>query len=457
MMEIVLKIFAFLSAVFILIIAHEYGHFLVARFFKVKILRFSIGFGKALFKWHDRKHTEYVIALIPLGGYVKMLDGHESKVAKDELRLAFDRKPVWQRFLIILAGPCANIIFAVLTFWLLFIIGIQSPKPIIGEVLPNSVASIAALHADDEITMIGAKKIRDWQDVGMALLSHAGEEIILPIKIKRLLKGKILSEKKFYLDLSNWKLDSWQPDPFKDLGIVPYQPTVPTIIAKVYQGGPAARANLQAQDRIRSIDGYDFTDWNKMIEFVKKYPKQQLVFVIERGKQLISLPITTGWRIDESLHKVGYLGVRTMPAVWPAEKVQNEQYFWPKALWVATAQSSDFMLFNMVILKKLVSGKMSVHILGGPLAIFQSTTMALQHGILAYMGFLALLSLMLAFVNLLPIPALDGGYFLFLGIEAVRRKPLPTRWQNLILRLGMIIILLLMMQGIINDFRRLLL
>jgi regulator of sigma E protease len=457
MLEIALKVLAFLSAVFLLILVHEYGHFLVARFFKVKILRFSIGFGKALCKWHDRKHTEYVIALIPLGGYVKMLDAREEKVAKRDLHLAFDRKPVWQRFLIILAGPATNIIFAVLAFWVLFIIGIQAPKPIIGEVIPNSIASTAALRVSDEIIMIGNKKIKDWQDVGIALFSHVGEEGVLAIKVKQLSQDKSWSLKTHSLDLSKWQLDNWQPDPLKDLGIVPYQPAVPTIIDKVYKGSPAARAKLQEKDKIRSINGHDFTDWKDMIEFVQKHPKQQLFFVIERDQKLISLAITTGWRIDETLHKVGYLGVSTMPAKWPAEKVREEQYFWPQAAWPALRQTYDFLVFNAVILEKLVRGKISLHVLGGPLAIFQSATIALQHGFVVYVGFLGLLSLMLAFVNLLPIPVLDGGYILFLGIEAIRRKPLPSAWQNLILRLGMIILLLLMIQGMINDLRRLLL
>lgn len=454
-MEPILNILAFLIAVFVLILIHESGHFLVARWCGVKVVRFSIGFGKALYKWKGKNGTEYVIALVPLGGYIKMLDRREMKVKPQEEHLAFDVKKVWQRMLIILAGPVTNIIFALLVFWFMLVIGIMQPKAIIGEVIPQSIANLAGLQAQDEIVTVANKETNNWQKTVLTLFSYVGDKIDLPITIKRINKNGVIEKKKYSLDLSKWKLDEWQPDPLRDLGVVPYQPLIPVIVGEVSFRSPAANAGLVSGDKIISIAGQHFSDWEKMIKFIQTKPNQQLLFVVNRDGKTIRQQVATSWKFGPRWRKIGYLGIKPVPVEWPPAMTYEEKHAPFGALIPALQQSYDFIAFNVIMLQKLFSGKLTLRVLGGPVAIFQSASLALQKGAIVYVGFLGLLSLMLAFVNLLPIPALDGGYIVFLLYEIIVRKPISLAVQELILRLGLIFLILLMFQGMFNDLKRL--
>lgn len=455
-MEIIIKILAFLFAIFILTLVHEYGHFLLARCFGIKVIRFSIGFGKALYKWQDKKNTEYVIAAIPLGGYVKLLDSREMEVKPKEKNLSFDHKPVWQRTLVILAGPATNIIFAILVMWLTLVIGIKTPKPIIGEVLPNSAAYFAGLRANDEITHIGNKQSSDWQQVTFNIFSYIGDKGQLVIKAKR---PTLNNETPYSLDLNQWKLDAWQPDPLHDLGIIPYEPIIKPVIAEISKLSPAAQSGLQVNDKIISVDGKAYDDWKKVVEYIKAHPRQNLNFIVERQNnsltKLVALKIKTGWKFGANWKEIGYIGVKSITADWPRETMIERNYSPITAIKPALTETYDFMAFNFVAIEKLISGKLSIHVLGGPIAIFQSSSSALQHGIMVYIGFLGLFSLMLAFVNLLPIPGLDGCYILLFIIEGITRKTLPVSAQLAIIRIGMVLIILIMLQAIINDLIRL--
>lgn len=455
-MEITIKILAFLFAIFVLTLAHEYGHFLLARLCGIKVTKFSIGFGKALYKWHDRKHTEYIIAAIPLGGYVKMLDSREMEVKPKEKHLAFDHKPVWQRALVVLAGPTANIILAIFLLWLTLIMGVQTPKPIVGKVLPNSVAYFAGLRANDEITHIGNKQIVDWEAATFSIFSYIGDRGELTIQAKRPL---LKTETTYSLDLNQWKLDAWQPDPLRDLGIIPYQPIVPPIIEEVGKNSPAAHGGLKVNDKIISVDGKLYNDWKKVVEYIQDHPQQNLNFVVERlnvsTTKLVRLKINTGWKIGSGWKKIGYIGVKSSPVTWPHDMIIEHNYSPITAIQPALQKTYDFLAFNFVAIGKLISGKLSIHVLGGPITIFQSTSSAIQHGILVYLVFLGLFSLMLAFVNLLPIPGLDGCYIAFFLLEGITRKALPVSTQLIIIRVGMMLIVLIMLQAMINDMARL--
>jgi len=454
-MGIILNILAFLGAIFLLIIIHELAHFLVARWCGVKILRFSIGFGKALFKWCDKLGTEYVLALVPLGGYVKMLDGREMEVKAEEKHLTFDVKPIWQRLFIILAGPLSNMVFGIVVFWLILVVGVMQPKTILGDVVAHSVASAAGLQTKDEITAIANKKVQDWQGIILTLFSYVGDKVDLPVTIKREKQNGFSVEKTFNLDLRQWKLDEWHPDPLRDLGIMPYQPFIPVVAGDVASHSPAEKAGLVAGDKIISINEQHFSDWMQMIDFIRMHPNQKLLFVIDRQGKTMQKMIVSGWRFGEQWHKVGYLGIQSLPVQWPAEMMYEEKYSLFGAVMPAIKQSYDFIAFNVIVLQKLFTGKLTLRVLGGPISIFQSAAVAAQKGVMVYVGFLGMLSLMLAFVNLLPIPALDGGYILFLCYETIIRKPLSLRVQTLILRFGLIFLVLLMSQGVFNDFKRL--
>lgn len=451
-MLIVLKIFAFLFAVFILVLVHEFGHFWVARRCGVRILKFSIGFGKALFTWQGKNHTQYVLASIPLGGYVKMLDTRETKVAAHDLKYAFDHQPIWRRLLVVLAGPMVNLFFAFLVFWLLLVIGIKVPKPVIGKIVPNSIASVAGLRSGEIIIAIDDKNIADWQQGALTVFSRIGDRGNLMVKTS----SEVTRERSYALDINGWKLDSLQPDPLLALGIVPYHPLMPTVIGKVLSDSPAAKFGLQRNDRVISINNHRVTDWDDFIDYIKKYPKQPIDLSVSRNGKLLQFKIITGWKFDAGWKKIGYLGVSSLPVKWPGNMLFEQHYSMLGALVPALDQTWAMLDFNCMALEKLMTGKIFFHVLGGPITIFQSAAAALNAGIVVYTGFLAILSIMLAFVNLLPIPGLDGGHILILGIEAVLRRPISIRAQVLLFRLGLIFLIVLMVQATINDVMRML-
>jgi regulator of sigma E protease len=482
--EITYKILAFLAAIFVLVLVHEYGHFIVARWCKVKILRFSIGFGKALYTWKSRRHrrghddTEFVLAMIPLGGYIKMLDSREMKVEPAERHLAFDYKPAWQRALIILAGPCANIIFGAVVLWALLTIGITAARPMIGEVKVPSIAYAAGLRAGDEIVAVAGKPVNNWQKIVFPLFTYIGDDKTVPIGVVSAAMSRATAPRTHlaqtqttkYLNLSGWRLDEWQPDPLRDLGVVPYQPSASTVIGKILPDGPAAQSELRVNDKVISINGVRPADWAKMTDFIKERPEQSLHFVVERarahvdlagtsahrkGVKQVQVVVVAGWRFGPGWKKIGYIGVQPIKVQWAPEMTQKEQYSLFGAFMPAMHEAYEIFSFNFIMLHKLVSKKLSMHVLGGPIGVFQSAAFALQHGAVAYLGFMAFLSLALAFINLLPIPALDGGHILLLLIEAIRRKPFSVAMQMLIVRIGMVLLILLMVQAMINDLRRL--
>lgn len=449
-MSIIFSIIAFLFAISILALIHECGHFLVARFFNVKVLKFSIGFGKPLFSWKGKNHIQYLISAIPLGGYVKMVDTREGMVAHDELPFAFDRKPVWQRLLIVLSGPLTNIIFTVLILWLIFVIGINSPKPIVGKILPNTIASQVGIKAGDEFITIEKTKVINWQDVLLKVFAKIGAKDILPVS----LKTQNNEIKNFNLDLKNWQIDMLQLDPLHDLGIEPYHPRMPAVINEIGKNSPAEKAGFKLQDKVIAVDNNNVEDWDALVEYIKNHPKEQLTFNVVRQGNKLNLTATTAWKFGDGWKKTGYLGISPVQREWPKEYFVKQQYSPPIALSHALQNTFAFLTFNFIVIEKLVTGKISVLVLGGPISIFQSAATALNQGIVVYFSFLALLSLMLAFVNLLPIPGLDGGYVIFLLLEAITKKPLSNSVQILIFRLGIIFLVLLMFQATLNDLMR---
>lgn len=450
-MSIFISIIAFLFAVSILALIHEYGHFLVARFFKIKVLKFSIGFGKPLFSWVGKNKTKYLISAIPLGGYVKMLDTREGEVAPSELTLAFDKKPILQRILVVLAGPLTNVIFTIFAFLIIFMIGIKSPKPIIGKILPQTIASQVGMKAGDEIIAINHQKVVNWQDVMLAVFSHIGEKNTLALDTKSS-NSQILN---YDLDLKNWRLNMLVLDPLRDLGIEPYHPNPPAIIDDIGKGTPAAKAGLIAKDKVISVDKVKVTSWDELVDYIKDHPQQKMNFVVKRQTQFLNIPVVADWRYDKGWKKIGFLGIKPVPIDWPQDYFIEQKYSLPFALIPAMQNTFTFLKFNCVVIGKLITGKISLLVLGGPISIFQSAASALNQGIIIYFSFLALLSLMLAFVNLLPIPGLDGGHVFFLILEGITKKPLSNATQILIIRLGLIFLALIMVQSTINDLMRL--
>lgn len=449
-----LKIIAFLFAIFLLVTVHEFAHFWVARRLGVKTLKFSIGFGKSIFSWYGKDGTEYAIGFLPLGGYVKLLDEREGTVPANEVHLAFNRKPVWVRTAVVLAGPLMNWILAIILFALVFMLGVERAVPVIGAVKPDSIAAQAGLQAGDRLTQIDNHPINSWSRAVIAIIYRMGEHGAMTVTTENA-EGQ--NQTTHQLNLADWKVDNLTPDPIKSLGITPYQPLITPLISKVMAKSPAAQAGIQGNDRIIAIADQSIKTWQDAVSYVQAHPGLTTTITVEREGALKKLELTIGEHSSASLrHKnEGFLGVESFPAVWPAGMLTQEHYSFMAAWWPAVQETWRYSIFNFVVLGKMALGKISIRGLGGPITVFSSAGAAFLQGLVIYLSFLALLSSMLASINILPIPGLDGGHLLFLGIEAIQRKPITIETQLFAWRIGLLILIFLTIQATVNDVLRL--
>lgn len=449
MLTIFISILAIILTIFLIIGIHEFGHFIVARLLGIKVLRFSLGFGKALFKWHDKKGTEFVLAAIPLGGYVKMLDESEEKVPANELHLAFNRQPLYKKLAVVIAGPLTNFIFAFILYWLLFVIGYTTFTPLIGKITPQSIAALAGLKPKDEILSINHKTTNDWNAVIFRLMSYLGEKAQVKITTQSLSSPL---KQEHTLDLTQWKMNDLKPDPLGSLGIEPYQPELPLMIGVLQPNSPASQSGMQINDMILSINQQHIHDWEQLITFVSTHPTETLIFTIKRQTKIVTIPVTIGKK--GLFHKHGFLGIAPQFKI-PSELLRKIQYSPLSALVPATQQVTDFISLNFTLLGKMLTGKISLQGLGGPMTIFESAGTALNNGILPFISFLAFFSIAIGVINIIPIPGLDGGHVLIYVIEFIRQRPLSVRLQALLFRLGIIFLLVLVTQAVVNDMMRL--
>ena len=431
-MTIAINILVFLVTISILVIIHEYGHFWVARRLGVVVEKFSLGFGKPLLSWRSKHNIEYSVSPILFGGYVKLQDE------------SYGSQPVWRRLLIMAAGVLANLLLAVLIFWVVFVVGLKLPKPVIGRIIPSSIAAQAGLHPGDEITHIDGTRTNSWQRVAVKLLSRVGDKGSLQIN-------------EHTLRLENWEINELNPDPMHSLGIVPYSPHIPAAAAKVLPNSPAAIIGFKAHDKVIAVDGHKVADWFALIKYIQSKPEQTMTFTVQRGNKQLQLQGQLGSRrAFFAGRKVGYLGVSSVPAQWDPRMLQEIKLPVGSAFVAAAEQTWYLLSFNYIIIGKLLTGKLSFKVLGGPVTIFVTAGQAFQSGFMTYFLFLALLSIMLAFVNMLPIPALDGGNFLLLLVEGVIRRPLPEKVQFMALKVGMLLLVLIIFVAVGNDLFRLL-
>ncbi len=449
-MSILLQTLAFIITILVLVSIHEAGHFIVAKLLGVKVVRYAIGFGKAIFRYRGKSGTEYIIGFIPLGGYVKLLDEREVVVPNSELHAAFNRQPLWARALIVLAGPFTNFLFAVLAFWLMFMIGVKVIRPITGEIVPNSIAAQAGLKSNQVITRVDGHITPSLQKVVLRIIERIGETSVLTIQTR--------SAKQYtnhLLNLRHWSVDALNPDPLQSLGIVPPRPFIPPIIESVEDQGPAAKIGLKAGDRVLAFDNTPIKDWYQLLTLIQQNPGKKVTLTFERERKQSSIPITVGYKLGARFKKVGYLGVKAKLPPIPEELLTIRKYSPWISFRIAVAQTWDYLVFNAVIIKKMIFGQISLNTLGGPIAIFQSADQAFQQGVSIFLGFLGLISIMLGFINLLPIPGLDGGHLLNYLIEFIIRKPLSIQYEIISVRVGFIILLMIMVIATFNDLLRL--
>ncbi|WP_419420239.1 RIP metalloprotease RseP [Legionella sp. D16C41] len=447
-----LTLIYFIIALVLLITVHEYGHFLVARACGVKVLRFSFGFGKVLARWRDRHGTEFVWSILPLGGYVKMLDESEDEVPTEERHLAFNNKPVLSRIAVVIAGPIFNFLFAFVALWLVLIIGIYSLAPIIDTVKPNSPAAFAGITTEEEIIAFNDTPIKSWRDFQYALMPLIGSDDSIKLTLKALKSGQ---QRIVYLPMASWKLDTNNPDPLAGLGIVPFIPKIPPIVGEVVMNSPAQKAGLQPGDYIKKLNNKLLDDWLNLVNYVAKNPNKPLTLTILRGKDILNINLTVASQ-EKNGQVTGFLGVRSQKVDWPKQWLRYDRESPTHAVVTSFKQTTNLIGATFSLITRFFTGKLAWQNVSGPVGIAQGAGESARSGFTYYLSFLALVSISLGVLNLLPIPMLDGGHLLYYVIEIIRGKPLSDAAKSLGFCIGLVLLITLMGLGLSNDLARLL-
>ncbi|MBO1539730.1 RIP metalloprotease RseP [Pseudomonas sp. OA65] len=440
-----------LVALGVLVTFHEFGHFWVARRCGVKVLRFSVGFGMPLLRWHDKKGTEFVVAAIPLGGYVKMLDEREGEVPADQVDQSFNRKTVRQRIAIVAAGPIANFLLALVFFWGLAMLGSEQVRPIIGGVEAGSVAARAGLGAGQEIVAIDGEQTSGWAAVNLQLVRRLGESGSLQLMVRE--QGSTVDSPR-ELILDNWLKGADEPDPIRSLGIKPWRPALPPILAELDPKGPAQAAGLKTGDRLLALDGQPVSDWQQVVDSVRVRPDTKIMLRIERDGAPIDVPVSLAAR-GESKAPTGYLGAGVKAVDWPPEMIREVSFGPVAAIGEGARRTWTMSILTLDSLKKMLFGELSVKNLSGPITIAKVAGASAQSGVADFLNFLAYLSISLGVLNLLPIPVLDGGHLLFYLIEWARGRPLSDRVQGWGIQIGISLVVGVMLLALVNDLGRL--
>ncbi|WP_296893756.1 RIP metalloprotease RseP [Thiobacillus sp.] len=438
----------FLVAIAILVVIHEFGHYLAARLAGVKVLRFSLGFGKPLFsRRFGRDQTEWVLAALPFGGYVKMLDEREGEVPAAEAHRSFNRASVWRRIGIVAAGPIANFLLAIVFYWALFLHGMPAMKPLIGEPPAGTPAAQAGLVSGDEIRRVNGADTPSFQDLRLELLRAgvAGDPLVL-----ELADGRSVQLAAPPMDTENLERDTLRP-----LGIVGYAPAIDPVIGEVLPGGAAARAGFQSGDRLVAANGKAVTTWQDWVKLIRQHPSQSLRIEYEREGQMRELTVVPD-TVDENGQRIGKIGAG--PKVDPSlmDDLMTEVRYGPvEALGRGAEKTWDMSLFTLEMMGRMVVGQVSWKNLSGPLTIADYAGQSATLGWISFVGFLALVSVSLGVLNLLPVPLLDGGHLMYYVAEVLTGRPVSERTMEIGSRIGMTLLLLLMSFALFNDLQRL--
>ncbi|MES1982841.1 MAG: RIP metalloprotease RseP [Pseudomonadota bacterium] len=441
---------AFVVAIVVLVVIHELGHYWVARKCGVKVLRFSVGFGPVLYARHIGE-TEWAISAIPLGGYVKMLDEREGPVPEHELHLAFNRQPVLRRMAIVVAGPVANLLLAILLYWGLFMHGVPGLKPMLGDIASNTPAAAAQLQPRETITSINGEAIPNWQEIRWVLLKLALQQGVIDIE-GRTPQGELLRHK---LDLGALAPADLDGDFLQKLGLQPFQPEVLPVIGKLTEGGVAQRGGLQANDRIRSVDGRPLALWMEWVEIVRSHPGRTLRLEIERGDNLLTLNLTPD-TVTEGGKPVGKIGAAPHIDKQVFDAQLTEVSYGPvAAIGMAVRKTWETAVVSLKMMVKMIFGEVSLKNLSGPITIADYAGQTAQMGAIAYLGFLALISISLGVLNLLPVPLLDGGHLLYYAVEWIKGSPVSDKAWQAGQNVGIALLATMMVFALYNDINRL--
>mgnify|MGYP001601606893 FL=1 len=437
----------FLSAIVllgILIFVHELGHFLFAKKLGVRVLKFSLGFGPKLIgrKYGD---TEYLVSAVPLGGYVKMLGEEPGDELKEEDKpFAYNYQPVWKRFLIVFSGPVFNLFFAAAIFFVVFLSGVPVPKPYVGKVMENSPAAAAGLITGDRITTINGKTVSGWDDIDVSVNESRGERLLFKIEREgKIIELPITPEKKTGKNIFGENTE------VMDIGIMPL---LYPEVGEVIKNAVAEKAGIKKGDRIVEIEGASIKTWHDMTSIIHGSPEKPLRLKIKRDENFLELTVTPGKKTlkypDGTEKQIGLIGIG------PAGNNVIKKYNPFEAASLGVKRTWDMVVLTVVGIVKLIQRIIPADTLGGPIMIFQMAGQQASLGVMNFFLFMAVISINLGVLNLLPIPILDGGHILFLGIEAVRRKPLSEKVMMIAQRIGLAIIITLMVFAFYNDIMR---
>ena len=462
MIEFIVSVLALIVTLGILVTIHEFGHFWVARRCGVKVLRFSIGLGKAVKSWIGRDGVEYVIAPIPLGGYVKMLGQEDIAVAAtkeiptSQQHLCFAYKPLWQRMAIVAAGPIANFLLAIFIYWLINIsYGINGIAPVINGISENSSADRAGLQVGDEIIAVDSEETIIWQQVSLQMLNRLGETGELVVTVNPYDSS---TSRDITIPIQAWLRSDVEPDPVTDLGIVRFE--IPARIAEVVTGGRAERDGLRAGDEIISVNGESILGWSHWVAVIRSNPELALDVIVKRGESEAGLEIRPELVRLSNGTAIGRIGASVqetaLSEILDSEMQRHISFNAFTAIQPALQETWNNSVFVLDSIKKMVIGLISVRNINGPITIAQVAGETASYGLEVYLGFLALLSICLGVFNLLPIPVLDGGHLFYYTVEAIMGRPVPERVQAWGLQLGLSLIFGIMILAIYNDVNRLL-
>ncbi len=435
-----------------LIAIHEFGHYFVARKLGVKVQVYSIGFGPTLIKWKSKKSgIQYQLSALPFGGYVKMLDEREGNVTEEDMPQAFNRQSPWKRIAIVAAGPLINLVFAIVLFWILFLPSQEQLNTRVGKIFPGTPAAAVQMQTGDKITAIDGTPVSTWEKLNYAIVDRAGETGVIQVQVER--QGQL---QQFSLPIQNFLKDQ-SKSPLETLGFIPYRPQIPAVVTKLSENGAAIRQGIKEGDKIVAIDGVKMKDWFDVVEIVQASPEKLLKIDVLRNGEIKQFDVMPQGQRDNMGNVIGMLGVQSTPGkvTIPDEYKQTIQYNPAQALMMAvdkTGQISGMILNSMA---KMVRGLIGLDNLSGPITIAKVAGQSAEMGWQTFISFMALMSISLGILNLLPIPMLDGGHLVYYFIEAIRGKPVSEQIQIFGLKIGMVLLGSMMLLALFNDFMRL--